>query len=242
MSGTASATHPLLQSPQPTYTGENTPLGYNQTAWGSQTYNAPYTMSPFSTGNEAAAAQTPVFSSQYGMAQTISPVPSNVMNRQSHTRHMSFDIQNMANTPIPPIGPSRSRNYSVDVQATPGLPVNHTLNTTLPTPDGTEYAQIGRETGDGGEDDYSDSYSTSSAGSSTGESSEGSYESAESEYDPMVPLSKVQSAKYVFLTLRQALANSVFIIAIGSFGFYFIERMTAINAFYFTTVLLTTVG
>lgn len=58
----------------------------------------------------------------------------------------------------------------------------------------------------------------------------------------MVPLSKVQSAKYVFLTLRQALANSVFIIAIGGFGFYFIERMTAVNAFYFTTVLLTTVG
>ena len=245
VSGTAGATYPLLQSPQRTYAGENTPLGYNQTAWGGQTYNAPYTMSPFSTGNEAAVAQTPVFSSQYGVAQTISPVPSNVMNRQSHTRHMSFDIQNMVNinTPIPPIGPSRSRNYSVDVQATPGLPVNQTLNTTMPTPDGTEYAQVGREVGSGADEDYSDSYSTSSsAASSAGESSEGSYESAESEYDPMVPLSKVQSAKYVFLTLRQALANSVFIIAIGSFGFYFIERMTAINAFYFTTVLLTTVG
>ena len=235
--------HPLLQSPQPTHAGENTPLGYNQTAWGGQTYNATYTMSPFSTGNGAAAAQTPVLSSQYGGAQTISPVPSNVMNLQSHTRHMSFDIQNMANTPVPPFGPSRSRNYSVDVQATPGLPSNdksQTLNTTMATPDGTEYAQVGREAGDD-QDDYSDSYSTSSEASS-GRSSEGRYESFASEDDPMVPLSKVQSAKYVFLTLRQALANSVFIIAIGGFGFYFIERMTVVNAFYFTTVLLTTVG
>lgn len=237
--------HPLLQSPQPTHAGENTPLGYNQTAWGGQTYNATYTMSPFSTGNGAAAAQTPVLSSQYGGAQTISPVPRNVTNLQSHTRHMSFDIQNMANTPVPPFGPSRSRNYSVDVQATPGLPSNdtfmsQTLNTTMATPDGTEYAQVGREAGDD-EDDYSDSYSTSSEASS-GRSPEGSYESSASEYDSMVPLSKVQSAKYVFLTLRQALANSVFIIAIGGFGFYFIERMTVVNAFYFTTVLLTTVG
>ena len=237
--------HPLLQSPQPTHAGENTPLGYNQTAWGGQTYNATYTMSPFSTGNGAAAAQTPVLSSQYGGAQTISPVPRNVTNLQSHTRHMSFDIQNMANTPAPPFGPSRSRNYSVDVQATPGLPSNdtfmsQTLNTTMATPDGTEYAQVGREAGDD-EDDYSDSYSTSSEASS-GRSPEESYESSASEYDSMVPLSKVQSAKYVFLTLRQALANSVFIIAIGGFGFYFIERMTVVNAFYFTTVLLTTVG
>ena len=243
VSGAASVPHPQLQSPQPTYAGENTPLGYNETAWGGQTYQAPYTTSPFSSGDGAAAAQTPVFPSQYGVAQTISPVPGNVMNRQSHTRHMSFDIQNMVNTPIPSIGPSRSRNYSVDIQATPGLPVNQTLNTTMPTPDGTEFAQVGGEAGDDDEEDYSDSYSTSSsAASSAGESSEGSYESTESEYDSMVPLSKVQSAKYVFLTLRQALANSVFIIAIGGFGFYFIERMTAVNAFYFTTVLLTTVG
>ena len=55
-------------------------------------------------------------------------------------------------------------------------------------------------------------------------------------------LTGVKTAKYVFLTLKQAVANSVLIIAIGSVGFYYIERMTAINAFYFTTVLLTTVG
>ena len=118
--------------------------------------------------------------------------------------------------------------------------MSQTLNTTMATPDGTEYAQVGREAGDD-EDDYSDSYSTSSEASS-GRSPEGSYESFASEYDSMVPLSKVQSAKYVFLTLRQALANSVFIIPIGGFGFYFIERMSVVNAFYFTTVLLTTVG
>ena len=46
----------------------------------------------------------------------------------------------------------------------------------------------------------------------------------------------------VFLTLKQAVANSVLIIAVGGFGFYFIENMTAVDSFYFTTVLLTTVG
>ena len=52
----------------------------------------------------------------------------------------------------------------------------------------------------------------------------------------------LKTAKYVFQTLHEALANSIFIILIGSFGFYIIEGMSAVNSFYFTTVLLTTVG
>eukprot|EP00558_Chaetoceros_sp_UNC1202_P002117 CAMPEP_0197258512 /NCGR_PEP_ID=MMETSP1429-20130617/82308_1 /TAXON_ID=49237 /ORGANISM="Chaetoceros sp., Strain UNC1202" /LENGTH=331 /DNA_ID=CAMNT_0042722637 /DNA_START=3 /DNA_END=998 /DNA_ORIENTATION=+ len=56
------------------------------------------------------------------------------------------------------------------------------------------------------------------------------------------PVSTIKAAKYVFLTLKQAGANSLFVIAIGSIGFYYIENMSAVDAFYFTTVLLTTVG
>jgi hypothetical protein len=56
------------------------------------------------------------------------------------------------------------------------------------------------------------------------------------------PVTPMKAAKYVILTLKQACANSLFVIAIGSFGFYYIENLTAVDSFYFTMVLLTTVG
>lgn len=66
---------------------------------------------------------------------------------------------------------------------------------------------------------------------------------AEADNDILRPVSKIKAAKYVFLTLKQAFTNSLFVILIGSVGFYFIEEhMTVVDAFYFTTVLLTTVG
>lgn len=59
---------------------------------------------------------------------------------------------------------------------------------------------------------------------------------------PSKPLTRLKAAKYIFLTLNQALANSVFVIAAGSIGFYYIEDMSVVDSFYFTTVLLTSVG
>jgi hypothetical protein len=53
---------------------------------------------------------------------------------------------------------------------------------------------------------------------------------------------RLKTAKYVFLTFRQAVINSILIIAVGGIGFFTIEGMSAVNSFYFTTVLLTTVG
>jgi hypothetical protein len=53
---------------------------------------------------------------------------------------------------------------------------------------------------------------------------------------------KFQAAQYVFLTLRTALANSLVIIAVGCVGFHIIEGFTIVDSWYFTTVLLTTVG
>jgi len=53
------------------------------------------------------------------------------------------------------------------------------------------------------------------------------FASTSSEGDTPYNLTGIKSAKYVFLTLKQAVANSVLIIAIGSLGFYYIEKMTA---------------
>ena len=52
----------------------------------------------------------------------------------------------------------------------------------------------------------------------------------------------VKNARYVFLTLREALVNSLVIIGTGCFGFYFIEGFSFIDSWYFTTVLLTVSG
>jgi len=56
------------------------------------------------------------------------------------------------------------------------------------------------------------------------------------------PVSRVKAAKYVFLTMKQAVANTALIIVVGMIGFYYIERLTLVDAFYFTMVLLTAVG
>lgn len=55
-------------------------------------------------------------------------------------------------------------------------------------------------------------------------------------------MTRANAAKYVFLTLKQALMNSLLVIAVGSVGYYYIEEMSAVDSFYFTTVLLTSVG
>jgi len=60
--------------------------------------------------------------------------------------------------------------------------------------------------------------------------------------DRFRPVSQIKAAKYIFLTLKQAFANTLFIIGIGSIGCMYFEKMTTVNAFYFTTSLLTTVG
>ena len=42
--------------------------------------------------------------------------------------------------------------------------------------------------------------------------------------------SSVKNAKYVFLTLREALINSMVIIAFGCMGFYFIEGFSFVDS------------
>jgi hypothetical protein len=66
--------------------------------------------------------------------------------------------------------------------------------------------------------------------------------SSESSLNLAKPMSRLKAVKYIVLTLNRALLNSLPIIFIGSTGFYFIEGMSLVDSFYFTTVLLTTVG
>lgn len=56
------------------------------------------------------------------------------------------------------------------------------------------------------------------------------------------PMSRLKAVKYIIMTLKRALLNSLLIMFIGSSGFMLIEGMTLVDSFYFTTVLLTSVG
>jgi len=60
--------------------------------------------------------------------------------------------------------------------------------------------------------------------------------------DTLEPIENSEASKYVLLTLKHALLNSMLIVAIGAMGFYCLEDFDAVDSFYFTTVLLTTVG
>jgi hypothetical protein len=51
---------------------------------------------------------------------------------------------------------------------------------------------------------------------------------------------KILAAKFVFLTLRKALVNSLLIISVGCVGFWIIEGFSLVDSWYFTTVFLTT--
>jgi len=51
-----------------------------------------------------------------------------------------------------------------------------------------------------------------------------------------------EDANYVIMTLREALVNSMVIIAFGCLGFYLIEGFSMVDSWYFTTVLLTSTG
>jgi hypothetical protein len=60
--------------------------------------------------------------------------------------------------------------------------------------------------------------------------------------DTFRPVTQIKAAKYIFLTLKQAFANTLFILGFGSVGFMYLEEMTTVDSFYFSTSLLTTVG
>eukprot|EP00934_Nitzschia_sp_Nitz4_P009462 Nitzschia sp. Nitz4//scaffold46_size129759//117223//121400//NITZ4_003525-RA/size129759-augustus-gene-0.28-mRNA-1//-1//CDS//3329552667//9452//frame0 len=160
------------------------------------------------------------------MLSTVQNSPSTrqILRRQGHSRHISFDGRDK--------GPRPRRVFSADL-GVPGTAVKEgtkgVTSSVRITP--TQQARWRLSDSSGSDDDDDESFaSTDSVDGSQME-------------DILEPhLDRVKNARYVFLTLREALLNSLVIIGFGCFGFYMIEGFSIVDSWYFTTVLLTTVG
>jgi voltage-gated potassium channel Kch len=169
-----------------------------------------------------------------------SPITRQILGRQNNTRHASIDLTN--ETPLGASSSKSSRSYGsirrfseVFTVSEPSVANNEARANLLrmgrsePNLDIDPRDLDENDTCDDTANDDNDSVSTASSHSSR-----------------VVLLDegtiKLRTAKYVFLTLRDALLNSLVIIAVGCIGFWAIEGFSVVNAWYFTTVLLTTVG
>lgn len=167
-----------------------------------------------------------------------SPVTRNILGRQSHTRHYSIDITDPnLSKPITSGGQTPVRKFSADLtpsHATPFAAVASSASKPEQvTSEKQSESESDSESTSSGDDD--DSWSSSSSSPCT---------SSASTIEEIIDERKLKlkAVKYVFLTLRQALLNSLVIIAVGCLGFWLIEGFSLIDSWYFTTVLLTTVG
>jgi len=157
-----------------------------------------------------------------------SPMTKQILGRQSHTRHASFDvggrdmIQGMSmNTHKTPTVSQGTPTISED---TPFLLETHNFQPNAPRPPNSF---------DQGDGSYSDHDSSTDA--SIEASTSDSFDSKESD-EFEVTKGRVRTAKYVFLTLKEALVNSMVIIAFGCLGFWFVEGFTLVDSkFIFTT-------
>lgn len=190
-----------------------------------------------------------------------SPVTQSILGRQRHTRHESFDIGSsvFSSQRSENVVPIRSRGFSEDPESRAplqsslkGIPSNHPTRTSVPplrpvpaqrsgthpsfpVDERRESTSVRKTTHERTSGELG---SYSSDDSST--CSESSYGSFDQPLDDKT--FRMKAAKYVFLTLKQALVNSMVIIAAGCVGFWVIEKFTLVDSWYFTTVLLTTVG
>ena len=165
-----------------------------------------------------------------------SPITRQILGRQKHTRHASIDVSNskLFNGVLPATyGTSMVKLFNDDMishRSSNHLSRHGNVNATsnpnkLRTITSSENLYEGTSS-------ESDAESTALS-SSTVSSTEAIWDGTKSQ---------LNAAKYVFITLRLALFNSMVIIAVGCVGFHFIEGFTLIDSWYFTTVLLTTVG
>lgn len=159
-----------------------------------------------------------------------SPITRNILGRQLHTRHASIDVGSNA-----ALAGRQVRRYSEEL---PSIPITPTIEEGKPLVVPTSAPEITSwhpDMLDGGsfsgsdEEDEEDDYSDSEA-------------SSVSTIDEIVDerTMNLKAAKYVFLTLKQALVNSMVIIAVGCMGFWLIEGFSLVDSWYFTTVFLTT--
>lgn len=153
-----------------------------------------------------------------------SPVTRQILGRQSHTRHISFDVGSKKFAALP---------LTQEDISSPSSPEPHFRNVRDFRRSAPESVASPREPVDDSDYTTSDSEDSSLLSTST-------YSSAEVVWNDKK--CEIQNAKYVFLTLRRALVNSMVIIAVGCVGFWLIEGFSLVDSWYFTTVLLTTVG
>ena len=163
-----------------------------------------------------------------------SPMTRQILGRQKHTRHASIDISNVGWNPT-------ARKFSADVptmQITPPTIIESTpLIPPLSAPNPAPQVPFSGE-GQGpqslrgsafafdddsfidDEDDYSDESSSTA-----------------STIDEIMDekITRLKAAKYVFLTLRQALVNSMVIIAVGCVGFVLTEEFSIVDSWYFVS-------
>ena len=177
----------------------------------------------YQNGNRNQQETSPITQSLGSSPGSAAPVET--MGRQSHTRHFSIDSPGMKNIFDPGYTNANRRRNGNGVS-------NLAANSTYEDNFGGS-TNLNRNDGfisDIDNDGNSQSSGWSALSGPTDDS------------DFFRPVSRIRAAKYVFLTLKQALANSLFVIIIGSFGFFYIEQLTAVDAFYFTMGLFTTVG
>ncbi len=185
-----------------------------------------------------------------------SPMTSQILRRQAHTRHVSMDLRKsdiastskknrISKTPDFDLN-GRFRNNSADMPTVKegSQSMYPTKNSTVAKNDGTSEKQgTNGSTNPGVAPPMSETQKDSLSDDFTSDDSDSYADSLESEVDEIEGKnSGVRNAKYVIYTLREALANSLLIIAFGCLGFYLIEGFSFVDSLYFTTVLLTSTG
>jgi hypothetical protein len=147
-----------------------------------------------------------------------SPMTSEILGRQTHTRHASLNIgSNQYASAMNGVSQSR-RRYSGGIPST-----LHEQGTTVgdtsiwpPQPEPPwDPTFHDRTSGYASDEESSESVATTISDETIG---------------PKEKYSSVKNAKYVFLTLREALVNSMVIIAFGCMGFYFIEGFSFVDS------------
>jgi Ion channel len=173
----------------------------------------------------AGEAPSPIHPTADPSSKSIgSPMTTQILGRQRRTRHQSFDVTNNSSFFSPP-----TKGWQADDDIFDSVPQG-------PIPENSAFhASFARSSPSVWNDDLHDH-----ATAPHDDDSILSIDSERSEIDKSD--SRIKTAKYVFLTLKQALMNSIVIIFVGGIGFVFIEKMTMVDSFYFTTALLTTVG
>ena len=167
-----------------------------------------------------------------------SPSTRQILRRQTHSRHASIDSNGGTSSAGLGLQTGPRRKYSADLGIPATIPETPGTQTSVPPPPHQsvlEENESSKGTNDtlGGEDNDCDDDDSTIYSSEDLSSDSSASLNLEDEFNG------VKNARYVFLTLREALINSLVIIGTGCFGFYFIEGFSFIDSWYFTTVLLT---